>query len=147
MVTENELREKVSRLEALNQQVETLEEQMVYIENLIEEHQDAKKTIHKYSEEEEGSEMLVPIGASTHIYCKVGDTEKALIGLGADTSAKKKFDEAEDIIQRRSDDFKETKDAIEDKLNEIRQESQKLESEVQREYQELQSQQMKSQQQ
>ncbi len=145
MVTQEELREKVSRLEALNQQIETFEEQMGYIENLIEEHQDAKKTIQKYSEEEEGSEMLVPIGASTHIYCRVGDTDKVLIGLGADTSAKKNFDEAEEIIQRRTDDFKETKEAIEGKLKEIEEDAQKLEMEVQKEYQEFQTQQAQQQ--
>ncbi|MFO7991663.1 MAG: prefoldin subunit alpha [Thermoplasmata archaeon] len=143
MTSEQELREKVGRLEVINSQLDVLEEQIGYINQLINDHNEAIKTFEKYSQEEEGSEMMVPVGANSRVYCKVGNTDKVLIGLGADISAETNVEKATEILEKRKKELTSNRSEMENNLNKLNTEYQKLESEVREEYQELQSQSMK----
>ena len=147
MVEEEEFRQKVNRLQSLNSQMEVFEEQLEFIDELIEEHDEAKATMKKYMEKEEGSEMLVPIGASSYLYSKVGTKDKVLIGLGSDISAEKKVEEAVEIIEKRKDEFESNKKELKEKRDELKEEAEELEQEVRQEYQQMQAQQMQQQQQ
>ncbi len=140
MVNQQEFRQKVNRLQQLNSQVEAFQNQLDFIDELIEGHNQAKKTMEKYSEKEQGSQLLVPIGANSFIQSKVGDNDKVLIGLGADVSAEKEVNEAMDIVEERKKEFEDTKADLEEDFNEMKNQAQELEQEVRQEYQELQSQ-------
>lgn len=140
MVNQQELRQKVNRLESLNQQLESFKEQIEFIDEKIEEHEKAKKTMKAYSEKEEGADLLVPVGGSSFLQSKVGANSKVIIDLGADVSAEKEVDEAIEILEKRKQEFEEKKEDVEEEHDELEQESQELEQEVRKEYQELQSQ-------
>ncbi len=138
MVDENDIREKLGKLEVIGKQLEVLEEQLLYIEEVVNEHSTAEETIKGFKGEKEGAEVLVPLGANTHIYCTVGRNDKVLVGLGADISAEMGTDAAVDLIGRRKTDILNTKTELENKANQLGLEYQRLEQELQREYQELQ---------
>lgn len=139
MFDENDFRERVGKLESMGKQMEMMEEQLLYVDEVVKDHSSAEETINKFKGESEDSEVLVPLGANTHIYCKVGRNDKVLVGLGADLSAETDVDSAVDIISRRKQDILNTKSELEERLKHIKQEYQKLEQELQREYQELQA--------
>ncbi len=140
MTSEQELREKVGRLEVIESQIEVIEEQIGYINQLIKDHNEAMETFEKYSQEEEGSEMIVPVGANSRIYCTVGNTDKVLIGLGADISAETDVEKATEVLEKRKKELTSNRSEMENNLTKLNTEYQKLESEVREEYQELQSQ-------
>ncbi|MFO7791383.1 MAG: prefoldin subunit alpha [Candidatus Saliniplasma sp.] len=140
MVNQQEFRQKVNRLQQLNSQVEAFQDQLDFIDNMIEGHNEAKKTMENYSKKESGSQLLVPIGANSYLLSKVGENDKVLIGLGADVSAEKEVGEAKEIVEKRKKEFKDTKDDLMEDFEEMKQQAQQLEQEVRQEYQELQSQ-------
>ncbi|MFW5904197.1 MAG: prefoldin subunit alpha [Candidatus Saliniplasma sp.] len=140
MVNQQEFRQKVNRLQQINSQVEAFQNQLDFIDELIEGHNQAKKTMENYSKKEPGSQLLVPIGANSYLQSKVGDNDKVLIGLGADVSAEKEVSEAMEIVEKRKKEFKDTKEDLMDDFNELKKQAQDLEQEVRQEYQELQSQ-------
>ncbi len=138
MVDENDFRERLGKLEAIGKQLEALEEQLLYIDEITNEHSAAEETIKGFKDEKEDSEVLVPLGANTHIYCKVGRNDKVLVGLGSDISAETDAEVAIDIINRRKRDIMNTRTELENKVNQLGQEYQSLEQELQEEYQQLQ---------
>ncbi|MFW6048411.1 MAG: prefoldin subunit alpha [Candidatus Natronoplasma sp.] len=138
MVDEQEFRNKVNRLQNLNAQIEIFENQVEFLKEKIQEHETAKNTMKEYMKKEEGSELLVPIGASSYLYSRVGSKDKVLIGLGADISAEKNVDEAVDVIDKRKKEVEDNKEEIQKRLKELEVDAQKLEREVQQEYQQLQ---------
>ncbi len=140
MVNQQEFRQKVNRLQQLNSQVQAFENQLDFIDELIEGHDQAMETMKNYSKKEPGSQLLVPIGANSYLQSKVGDNDKVLIGLGADVSAEKEVSEAMDIVEDRKKEFEDTKDELMEDFNEMKKQAQELEQEVREEYQELQSQ-------
>ncbi|MGM0404935.1 MAG: prefoldin subunit alpha [Thermoplasmatota archaeon] len=140
MVNQQEFRQKVNRLQQLNSQVEAFQNQLDFIDELIEGHNQAMETMKNYSKKETGSQLLVPIGANSYLQSKVGDNDKVLIGLGADVSAEKEVSEAMKIVEDRKKEFNDTKEELMDDFNEMKKQAQELEQEVRQEYQELQSQ-------
>lgn len=140
MVNQQEFRQKVNRLQQLNSQVEAFQNQLDFIDELIEGHNQAMETMKNYSKKENGSQLLVPIGANSYLQSKVGDNDKVLIGLGADVSAEKEVSEAMKIVEDRKKEFNDTKEELMDDFNEMKKQAQELEQEVRQEYQELQSQ-------
>ncbi len=140
MVDENEFRERMSKFETMGSQIESLGEQLEYVKSIISEHEEAEKLMGRFKEQDEDTEVLVPAGASSHIYCKVGRSDKVLIGLGADISAETDVESASGIIERRKKDLLSTKTELENGFNRLEQEYQELGQTLQKEYQELQMQ-------
>ena len=140
MVNQQELQRKVNELQVLQNEVEIIQEEIDEMEDRIKEHEDAKETIKEYMDKEEGSEMLVPIGANTYLHAKVTNTDEVLIKLGADISAKRDIKKANEILDRRQNEIKENKKELENEMEELTQEAQELENEVRKEYQQLQQQ-------
>lgn len=147
MVDQRELQQKASRLEAMKNQLGSMQGQKQMLQERIERHDAAKETMEKYKEKEEGTEVLVPIGADTYLYTEVSKSEDVLIGLGSELSAERGIEEALEVVERKKDRIKEEKEELEDDIEEMKNQTEKLEKEVQQEYQELQQQQQQQQQQ
>ncbi len=140
MVDENEFREKMGKFENMGSQIESLGEQLDYVKGIIDEHNEAEKLTDRFKDQDEDTEVLVPAGANSHIYCKVGRSDKVLIGLGSKISAETDVETAADIIERRKKDLMSTKTELESGLNNLEQEYKELGEALQKEYQELQMQ-------
>lgn len=147
MVNQRELQQKAQRLEAMKNQVETMQGQKEMIQERIERHDVAKKTMKKYQEQEEGTEVLVPIGADSYLHTKVSNSEEVMIGLGSELTAERKIGDALEVIDRKKEKIKEEKEELGSDIEEMKNEAEDLEKELQQEYQQLQKQQQQGQQQ
>jgi len=145
MVNQMELQQKANRLEQMRSQIEMLQDHKGMIEDLLEEHNEAKKTMKKYQEKEEGTEIMVPIGADSYVHSKITNNNQVLIGLGSDLSAERDIDDALEVVERKKDKIKENKKEVENQIEELTQNAQELEQELRKEYQELQQQQQQAQ--
>ncbi len=141
MVNQMELQQKANRLEQIRSQIEILQEQKGIVEDFIEEHNKAEETMKKYEEKEEGTKIMVPIGADSYVHSQITDNDHVLIGLGAGLSAERNIDEAIEIIERKKDKINENKRELEDQIEKMTENAQDLEQELREEYQELQKQQ------
>ncbi len=145
MVNQRELQQKASTLEVMKNEVEALQGQKQMLEEHINRHDEAKETMKNYKDEEEGTEVLVPIGADSYIYTEVSNNQEVLIGLGADLSAERDIEDALDIIERKKEKIGEEKKELEKQIEEISENAEELENEIRKEYQELQRQQQQQQ--
>ncbi|MEF8873456.1 MAG: prefoldin subunit alpha [Candidatus Thermoplasmatota archaeon] len=141
VVNQRELQQKVSTLEAMKNQVEALQQQKELLDETIKRHDEAKKTMKNYKEEDEGTEVLVPIGADSYIHTEVSNNEQVLIGLGAELSAERDIEDALETIERKKENIKDDKEELQEEIDELSENAEELENEVRQEYQELQKQQ------
>ncbi|MFO8110008.1 MAG: prefoldin subunit alpha [Thermoplasmata archaeon] len=140
MVDENELREKMTKLETVKSQIQAMEGQKEYVRDLIADHKEAIKTVENYIKQGDDEEMFIPIGGNAHVMSKTEGCDKVLIGIGADVSALTETETAEEIMEKRKKELKQNMTSLANSIDQLSSEYQKLESEVQREYMELQSQ-------
>jgi len=146
VVNQHELQQKVSTLEAMRNQVEALQQQKELLNEKIKRHDEAKKTMENYKKEDEGAEVLVPVGADSYIYTEVSNNEQVLIGLGAELSAEREIEDALKIIDRKKDKIGDEKQELQEDIDELNESADELENEVRQEYQELQRKQQEQQQ-
>ncbi len=140
MVDENELREKMMRLETIKSQIQTVQNQKEFVQGMIDEHSEAIQTVENYGDQEDGEEMFVPLGGNAHVVSKVGKSDKVLIGIGAEVSALTGSEKAAEIMEKRKKELSQTLTSLDNSIDRLNAEYQSLENEVQRDYQELQSQ-------
>ena len=50
---------------------------------------------------EEGAEMLVPIGAGSYVWARVGNVDKVVVGVGADVAIEMDIEKAKELIGER----------------------------------------------
>ncbi len=141
MVNQQELQQKASTLEVMRNEVEALEGQKRLLQNQIQTHDEAKKTVEKYSKESEGTEVLVHIGADTYIHTEVKNNEEVLVDIGNDLSTKRDVKDALEIIDRKKEKIKEDKEELQEYIDELNENADELEQEVREDYQKLQRQQ------
>jgi len=112
---EAQLREALMAVELLNSQLDAIarEQEMLQI-NLIE-HEKAKSTLDAIKEQNEGNEILVPIGADTYITCSIQNTKNSQINIGAGVSMEKSIPDSITLIEERIEKIHETNK----KLNEV----------------------------
>ena len=136
-----ELQQKANRLEQMKSTMEVLGEQKQMLDNYLDEHDRAKKTMKQYQKKDEGTEIMVPIGADSYVHSKISNSEEVLIGIGSDLSAEQKIEKALDVIERKKEKIKESKEELEEKIDELNEDTQALQQEIREEYQKLQQQQ------
>jgi len=106
---EEELAQSLRTLEFYKVQLQTFDQQYEYLAATISEHNRAIETMKAYKELEEGSETLVPIGASSFLPARVFESKRAMVGIGADIVVDTKIDDAISKLQER---IKEIEDAM-----------------------------------
>ena len=85
-MAESELREAIAALETTRARLEGLGRQEELLRRSLQEYQRARNTMAEYREAEEGTEVLVPIGANSFLFAQVGDVERCIVGLGAEVA-------------------------------------------------------------
>ena len=106
---EEELAQSLRTLEFYKVQLQTFDQQYEYLAATISEHNRAIETMKAYKELEEGSETLVPIGASSFLPARVFESNRAMVGIGADIVVDTNIDDAISKLQER---IKEIEDAM-----------------------------------
>jgi prefoldin alpha subunit len=93
---EETIRRLILELQVLQGTVETLQSRIGLTNAAINELQIAADTIEGLRKEKEGSSLLAPIGGGSYVKAKVEDSERLIVGIGANIAAEKSVDEAKE---------------------------------------------------
>ncbi len=79
---DEELRQALAVLDAYKAQLDSLSSQLQLLQMSLEEAVRARDTLKAFAAAKVGDELMVPIGASSFVFARVADTEKAVVGIG-----------------------------------------------------------------
>jgi len=138
MVSERELQQSVGTLELYRAQLDALSKQAELFEMSHQEHNRALETLKAIKESKEGSEILVPIGASSFIFAKLKSNKRAIVGIGSGISVEEDIETAIEHIERLVKDIEGAEAKINETISKIEREATALTRKVQDMYKELQ---------
>jgi len=105
---EEELRKLSVEMRFLEQTAEPLQQRISVINAAMTDLTYANMTLEDVEKEKEDTELLVPIGGSSYIKAKLANTDKVVVGIGADVSIEKTLQEAKTIVKERIAELEKT---------------------------------------
>ncbi len=104
-MSEDELRRTATEYEVYANQLEQLERRIELVQNSISEIDLTKTTLEALKNRRSEDEFLSPIGSNSFIKAKFLDTNKVLMGLGANIVAEVTVDHAIEELSKRKTEF------------------------------------------
>jgi prefoldin alpha subunit len=112
MGIEEELSKYLAQIDQYKEQLGQVEAQFAYLQSIINDYAKAKITLERLSKEEEGVELLLPIGGNNFIAAVAKNTSKVLFDIGAGVITEKSSDEAAKKIDKRIKNIQQTKERL-----------------------------------
>lgn len=117
--TEEELRRLSMEMRYLEQTAETLQQRISMVNAAITDLAYANMTLDGIEKEKENAELLVPIGGSAYVKVKLADSNKVIVGMGADVSVEKTLQEAKTTLKERLDELEKTMNAAQQQFTQV----------------------------
>ncbi len=140
MVEEKEIQQSVGTLELYRAQLDALSRQAELIDMSRAEHTRALETLRSIKDAKKGSEILVPIGASSFVFAKIDSNKKAIVGLGSGVSVEEDIESAIERIERMLKDIEGAEAKVAAAISRVERDASALTQKVQGMYDELQHQ-------
>lgn len=137
MQSDETLDELVYELQILRGFAENIQERIGLINATITELQLAISTLEGMNSEATGSSMLVPIGGGSYVRAKLEDSERLIVGVGADVAVEKTVGETKADFQSRILEFEKARTALQQQLDEASTKIDAVQREAQRVVQQL----------
>jgi prefoldin alpha subunit len=133
-MNEEELQQSIRTLELYRAQLEGFDQQYEFLARTMNEHNRAKETMKAYEDQKEGSETLIPIGASSFLFAKVFAPDRAMVGIGADVVVDANIDEAITKIEHRIKEVEEAMKSLSERYQEVAGKAAELTTKIQNAY-------------
>jgi prefoldin alpha subunit len=117
--SEEEIRKLSVELRYLEQTAEAVQSRISMVNTVIADLTYSNMTLEGLEKEKEGSELLVPIGGSSYVKAKLGNTEKVIVGVGAGVSVEKTIPEVKDMVKKRLEDLDKTRMSLQQQFTQI----------------------------
>lgn len=131
MTSEQELRVLLSQLQQSEAEARAYEQQMELVSFTISEIDNAVVAVEALSKPEIGKETLIPIGANSFVYGTIPQTNRVIIGLGADVSAEVDVADAVSYLNERKKKLTDMQGQFATRLNQIGSQIYSLQSQLQ----------------
>lgn len=129
---EQAIRELLYKLQVYQAETETLQQQGGIVEMSLGEIESTIQTITAMEKVKSGQEILVPVGAGTHVYGSVTRPDKFVIDIGAGISSEKNPEDTKKILETRKAELQRVYEQIVGRLTAVAGEIQRLQQEAQR---------------
>ena len=116
---QEELRRLSVEVRLLEQTAETIQSRLNMINAVMADLSYANMTIEGLEKEQEHAELLVPIGANSHIRAGLVNPDKIIVGIGAGVSMEKTRQEAKDIIKNRLESTDKARLSLQQQLSQV----------------------------
>jgi prefoldin alpha subunit len=133
-MNEQEIASAVRTLEFYRAQLENFDQQYEFMAMTIREHVKAKETMEGIKDMKADTETLIPIGAGSYIFANVGESEKAIVGIGADVLVETTIDDAISKIDDRTSEIEEAMKSLTEKYQEVANKATELSTMIQSSY-------------
>lgn len=133
-MNEQEMREAAMELESFKAQIDALRQQEELIHQMTDEYIRARDTLINLKDCEKDGQMLVPIGANCFVFATIGDTDKALCGIGNNIAMEETVEDSIERMDRRIAEFSDAGTKVSQRIQEMEAGAQKLSQKLQAEY-------------
>jgi prefoldin alpha subunit len=116
---EEELRRINIELRLLEQTAEAFQSRIDMINAVITDLMYANLSLEGLEKEKKNSELLVPIGGSSFVKARLGNSDKLIVGMGAGVSVEKTMQEAKEIIKQRLENTEKTRLSFQQQLSQV----------------------------
>jgi len=117
--SEEELRRLTVELRFLEQTAETIQSRLNMINAVITDLTYSSMTLEDLEKEKENAELLVPVGGSSYVKARLGNTDKLIVGIGAGVSIEKTLPEAKDVVKKRLEDLDKAKMSLQQQFSQV----------------------------
>jgi prefoldin alpha subunit len=131
MTSEQEIRVLLGQLQQSEAEARAYEQQMELVSFTISELDNAVATVEALSKPDVGKETLVAIGANSFVYGAIPQTNRVIIGLGANVSAEVDVADAVSYLTERKKKLTEMQGQFSARLNQIGSQIYSLQSQLQ----------------
>jgi prefoldin alpha subunit len=129
---EEEIRELIGRIQVNQQRMDALQQQANLVQMSLNDLDNALKALTALDGKSDDQEMLVPIGAGSFIHARLANSDKMIIGLGANVSVEKNFADAKLTIQGRRTELEKVLLDTTGAIDQVASELSRLQQEAQR---------------
>ena len=127
-ISEQDVRNLAVQHRELQQQAESLQQQMGMVQMSIEDCTRAIATLDELDAVSGSINTMIPLGGGTFIHADVSNVEKVVVGLGAGISAEKSPSEAKELLNGRKEELGKVIERLNGSLSQISQRIQSIES-------------------
>jgi prefoldin alpha subunit len=131
MASEQEVRVILGQLQQSEAEARAYEQQMEIVSFTISEIENAVVAVEALSKPDIGKETLIPIGANSFVYGSIPQTNRVIIGLGANVSAEVDVTDAVSYLTERKKKLTEMQGQFAARLNQIGSQIYSLQSKLQ----------------
>jgi len=119
MEKNNSLEKLIYELQYLRSAAENVQQRIALINATITEVQLGISTLEGIRAEKSGQSILVPIGGGSYVRAKLDDSEKLIVGIGADIAVEKSVPYAKEDFQTRILELEQARMTLKKQLDEI----------------------------
>lgn len=117
--SEEEFRKLTVELRFLEQTAETIQSRLNMINAVITDLTYSSMTLEDLGKEKENAELLVPIGGSSYVKARLGNTDKLVVGIGAGVSVEKALPEAKEVVKKRLEDLDKARMLLQQQFSQV----------------------------
>ena len=116
---EREIEAAAQELEMLRMQMDNLGKSEEMIQVTLEEYYRAKQALEDLRGKEEGSDILVPIGANIWVHATLGKTDKAIASIGSNVAVGQKLEEIIERLDTQLDEIRKAQTELSGKITKV----------------------------
>jgi prefoldin alpha subunit len=116
---EEELRRLTVELRFYEQTADALQSRLNMVSAVITDLTVAGVTLNTLEAEQEGSELLVPVGGNSYIKARLDNSKSLIVGMGAGVSVEKTFAESKEILKNRQEDLEKTRTSMQQQFVQV----------------------------
>lgn len=131
MPEEDEMQQQMQRYQQIQQQLQQIQEFIEQVDENIGEMDETIKAVSDLGDQEEGSDILVPIGSGAFIKGSLRDNDTVVTNIGGEAFEEKGLESAENILQERREEFIETKEELQSTVDELQGQMQQIQQQMQ----------------
>ncbi|MHA1754716.1 MAG: prefoldin subunit alpha [Candidatus Odinarchaeia archaeon] len=133
-MSQEELKKIAAEYELYNLQLKALSDRLELVQNTLAEIELTKKTIEEIKSRDDKTEFLAPIGSNSFVKAELKDTERVLIGLGANIVAEVNVDKALEELSKRKTDFQKLLLSLRGQIQQVQVKVNEIKNKLQEEY-------------
>ncbi|MEM3023116.1 MAG: prefoldin subunit alpha [Candidatus Bathyarchaeia archaeon] len=116
---DEELRQLLAEVRLLEGSAQTLQLRLEIINSSLNEAAITKATLEGMKGRPPGTEILIPIGSGSFIRASLLDGERLIMGIGANVSMERSFDESISELARRIEELEKARASVQEQLAQI----------------------------